>query len=481
MTTPAVPWNPRPYQLEALEFALARRASGLLLDPGLGKTSTFLAYISLLLERKDIRRALVVAPLRVAQTVWPVEARKWKDFNHLRVCDLCEKTDYQMNWLLNRGYEVYVINPESLYKVLNPGKETGINANVGNPWGFDLLLSDESTRFADTQTARFKMLKPALGNFSYRNIATGTPTPNGLAQLFGQCYFLDDGRALGAYITHFRQMYMIPHPEVKYTYIMLPQSREKIFERTKDLLLRMRAKDHLEMPELIDNIIEVELPPEVRKEYDFFEKEFLYKVLDETIPAFNKASLGIKCRQISNGFIYHTPEGQVLKEGEKPRTAQIQLHDEKLKALENLIEEMQGRPLLVMYEFIADGQRIMDRFPQAINVTGSKDINKVVRDFNAGRIPVLIGHPKSAGHGLNLQEACSDICWFGIMWDLELYLQAIARIWRQGQESPFVKNHIILARNTTDEGVLGGLLRKGADQDDVDQALIKYAKRRLGL
>lgn len=469
MTTNAVPWTPRPYQLEALQFSLERERSGLLLDPGLGKTSTYLAYISVLLERKDIKRVLVVAPMRVAQTVWPVEAQKWRDFNHLRICDLTERTDEQRIELLKKKFEVYVINPESLYKIINPRKERGIKADPGNPWGFDMILADESTRFADAQTERFKMLKPCFKYYSHRSIATGTPSPNGLQQLFGQCYFLDDGRALGEYITHFRQMYMTADPWTPYSYNMRPGSAEKIYERIGNLLLRMKAKDHLEMPELIPNPIYVDLPTSVRKQYDDFERDFLISVLDETIPALNKASLGIKCRQISNGFIY----------SQENKGTPLLIHDEKLKALENLIEEMQGRPLLLMYEFIADGQRIMERFPQAINVTGSKDINKVVRDFNEGKIPVLIGHPKSAGHGLNLQEACSDICWYGTGLDLELWLQAIARVWRQGQKSSTVRNHFIMARNTTDELMIEGLARKDSDQEDVDQALILYAKRRL--
>ena len=441
-----------------------------MLDPGLGKTSTFLAYISLLLERKEIRRALVVAPLRVAKTVWPVEAQKWKDFNHLRVCDLTEKTDDQRDELLRKGYEVYVINPESLYKVINPKGQTGIRAYVENPWGFDLILADESTRFADTQTKRFKMLKPVLHHYKYRNIATGTPAPNGLHQLFGQCYFLDDGAALGEYITHFRQMYMAPHPRTNFVYVMVPNAEERIFDRVKDLLLRMRAKDKLEMPDLITNKIMIKLSPAVQKQYDEFERDFLIKVLDETIPAFNRASLGVKCRQISNGFIYSPSSREPLP-----------IHNEKLDSLSELVEEMQGRPLLVMYEFIADGQRIMERFPQAINVTGSKDIERVVRDFNAGKIPMLIGHPRSAGHGLNLQEACSDICWYGVTWDLELWLQAIARVWRQGQKSPTVRNHIIVAQGTTDEGVLTGLDGKDKKQSDVDQALVLYAQSKLGV
>lgn len=450
-----------------------------MLDPGLGKTSTFLAFISLLLERKEIQRVLVVAPMRVAQTVWPVEAKKWKDFNHLRVCDLTEREYPQMVELLKMKFEIYVINPESLWKVTNPKKLTGMEARyMDNPWGFDMILADESTRFADTQTQRFKMIEPMFRHFNYRNIATGTPSPNSLEQLFGQCYFLDDGVALGQYITHFRQMYMAPDPYVRNVWRPLPNSKERIFDRIKDLLIRMRAKDKLVMPELITNRIAVELSPPVRKQYDEFERDFLIKVLDITIPAFNRASLGVKCRQISNGFIYYQPPGE---DGQKkPPQQTIPIHNEKLEALENLVQEMQGRPLLVMYEFTADGQRIQERFPQAINVTGSKDIGKVVRDFNAGKIPMLLGHPRSAGHGLNLQEACSDICWFGVNWDLELWLQAIARVWRQGQESPTVTNHVIVAQDTTDDVVLSGLAAKDATQSDVDQALVDYANRKLG-
>lgn len=467
----SIPWTPRSYQLESLEFLLSRQHAGLLLDPGLGKTSTYLAYISTLMSRGQVKRTLVVAPMRVAKTVWPFEAQKWADFAHLRVADLTERTDQQREELLRREYDIYVINPESLHKILNPNQLTGIqSSDVGNRWNFDLFIADESTRFADASTKRFKALKPCLDFFEFRNIATGTPVPNGLHQLFGQCYLLDQGASLGCYITHFRQMYMRPHPYIQYSYEMNPGAEALILEKISHLLLRMRAIDKLEMPELIHNRIYVDLPTPVKKQYDEFERDFLIKVQDETIPAFNRASLGIKCRQIANGFIY----------SQEVKGEQKWLHDQKLEALAGLLEELQGRPLLLMYEFIADGQRIMERFPQAINITGSKDIEKVVRDFNAGTIPLLIGHPKSAGHGLNLQEACSDICWFGVVWDLELWIQAIARVWRQGQPSAIVKNHIIAARDTTDDVVLEGLTTKEGRSDRVDQVLINYAKRKVG-
>lgn len=467
----AVPWTPRSYQLEALEFALGRTGSGLMLDPGLGKTSTFLAFISILLERKAIRRALVVAPMRVAKTVWPVEVRKWKDFNHLKVADLTERTDQQREELLRGNYDIYVINPESLYKVINPDQVIGVAGNqLPNYWGIDLFLADESTRFADPSTKRFKALKSVLPHYEYRNIATGTPTPNGLHQLFGQCYILDFGAALGSYITHFRQMYMHPDPYVAYVYNMNSGAGERIYPKIAHMLLRMRAKDHLEMPELIYNKIYVKLPPAAQTQYDVFERKFLITVLDETIPAFNRASLGVKCRQIANGFIY----------SQENKGVGLPIHTAKLDALGSLLEEMQGRPLLVMYEFIEDARAIAERFPFAINVTGTKDIEQVVTDFNSGKIPLLIGHPRSAGHGLNLQAACHDICWYGVTWDLELWVQAIARLWRQGQESPFVTVHIIVAEDTTDDAVLAGMTAKEAEQVLVDQALQLYAQQKIG-
>lgn len=440
-----------------------------MLDPGLGKTSTYLAQIDTLIQRKEIKRTLVCAPLRVAKTVWPFEAKKWDDFKHLKIAVLCELGDHQREELLRGNYDIFVINPESLYKVVNPNQTTGRQGQfVENHWKFDHFIADESTRFADPSTKRFKALKPLLSHYQYRNIATGTPAPNGVHQLFGQCYLLDQGQALGEYITHFRQLYMMPDEHIQYSYRMLPGAAERIYDKIAHMLLRMKAKDHLAMPELITNQILVRLPPKIQKQYDEFERDFLIKVLDETIPAFNRASLGIKCRQVANGFIYSPETREALP-----------IHDEKLDALAELIEEMQERPLLVMYEFIADGERIMKRFPFAVNITGTKNIEKVVNDFNAGKIPVLIGHPRSAGHGLNLQEACSDICWYGVTWDLELWLQAIARVWRQGQRSPTVTNHIIMAENTTDAGVIKGLTMKEATQDRVDSALITYAREKF--
>lgn len=452
----AVPWNPRSYQHIALEWLIERPHCGLLLDPGLGKTSVTLAAALFLKEQGYIGHTLVVAPLRVAKTVWPVEAQKWSDFHGLSVCDLTEMEGETRAMLLRKGYDVYVINPESLVKLLDL-----------DPWKYvdlDMLVIDESTKFKDSQTQRFKALKKHLHRFKRRIILTGTPAPNGLADLFGQMYVCDMGVALGKYITHFRQRYMYQSHD-GFTWLMAPGSSEAIYERVQGKLLRLMAKDHLDMPELINNYIPVQLPPAIRAKYRELEHTFLTQVNEQTVAVFNTAALGVKLRQVANGFLYN--EDHVW----------LPMHDEKIEALRELLDEMQGRPLLLCYEFIADRERIMRAFPHAIDISQSKNVIHTIHEFNCGRIPLLIGHPKSMGHGLNLQESCKDICWFGITWDLELYQQAIARIWRQGQMEPIVSVHHIVAEATKDEDVINALAGKDRTQNRLNDAIKRVVPR----
>jgi len=436
-----------------LAWLVEKPYCGLLLDPGLGKTSTTLAAIDILQNwiPAIVDHVLVVAPLRVAKTVWPVEAEKWSDFSHMSICDLTEMSAEDRVARLKEKHLVYVINPESLSRVLDL-----------DPWSMgvnlDMLVIDESTKFKDSSTQRFKALKKHLHKFRRRVILTGTPAPNGLADLFGQMYVCDMGESLGKFITHFRQRYMYQSHD-GFSWLLAPGAEAGIYERVRGKLLRMMAIDHLEMPELINNYIEIKLSPAVQKQYKELERDFILKLQDEEVAVFNTAALGVKLRQVANGFIYDEDH------------LAIQLHDEKLKALEELIEEMQGRPLLVCYEFIEDARRIQAKFPTAVNVSESKDIVKTVASFNKGNIPILIGHPKSMGHGLNLQEICKDICWYGITWDLELYQQAIARIWRQGQPSPVVSCHHIMAANTKDADVVKALATKDATQTKLNLAL----------
>lgn len=449
-------WLPRPYQLSALTWLVQNPHAGLLLDPGLGKTSATLAAIDYLQGAKVIHHVLVVAPLRVAKTVWPVEAQKWRDFNEMTICDLTEQTQEYRLEMIKRGYDVYVINPESLVRVLEL-----------DPWNhiqLDMLVVDESTKFKDTQTIRFKALKKHLNRFLRRVILTGTPAPNGLADLFGQMYVCDMGESLGKFITHFRQRYMYQSHD-GFSWLIAPGAEEAIYERVRGKLLRMMAKDHLDMPELVNNYIRVALPPKLRDLYKHLENDFLIKINEQTVAVFNTAALGVKLRQVANGFLYD--ENHVA----------IPLHKEKLEALRELLDEMQGRPLLLCYEFIEDADMIQREFPWAVNISSSKNALATVDRFNAGEIPLLMGHPKSMGHGLNLQEACKDICWYGITWDLELYQQAIARIWRQGQEAPVVSVHHIVAENTKDDDVVATLAVKDTNQNRLNEAIKSIAPR----
>lgn len=449
-----IPWTPRPYQLTSLEFMYREPQCGLMLDPGLGKTSTGLAGYQLLKEGEHVHHALVCAPLLVAKTVWPVEAKKWSDFNGITVCDLTERDEFTRIELLKKKFDIYVINPESLEKILNL-----------DPWQYlnlDMLFVDESTKFKDPSTKRFKALKKHLHKFRRRVILTGTPAPNGLQDLFGQMYVVDMGKSLGKYITHFRMEFMRQSYD-GYTWYIAPGMEKVIYERIASKILRMMAKDHLEMPELVNNYIEVELAEKVMSQYKEMEKNFLLQLQEDTVIAFNSAALGVKCRQIANGFIYNADH------------VALPIHAHKLEALLELIDELQGRPLLVCYEFIEDARAIKTVIPGAVDIGREHDTAAVIASFNAGEIPVLIGHPRSMGHGLNLQEKCHDICWFGITWDLELYQQAIARIWRQGQTSPVVISHHIVAQNTLDKVVIQRLGWKDATQSKLNEALKQMA------
>ena len=454
----AMSWQPKPYQELGVVWLIEKPHAGLLLDPGLGKTSTTLAAFQVLQKGAYVKHALIVAPLRVAKTVWPIEVQKWADFNELTVCDLTEKDRATRVDLLMRRYDIYVINPESLEKLLDL-----------DPWKYvelDMFIADESTKFKDSSTKRFKALKKHIHKFKRRVILTGTPAPNGLADLFGQMYVCDLGASLGKYITHFRQRYMYQSYD-GFSWVMAPGSDAKIYDLIKDKLLRLMARDHLDMPELVANVIPVKMPPKAKEQYRILERDFILKLQDpdQTVAVFNTAALGTKLRQVANGFLY-----------DEDKRA-LPIHNEKIEALKELVEQMQGRPLLVCYEFIEDARLIQAAFPDAVNIGGVKDTLKVVEAFNAGKIPLLIGHPKSMGHGLNLQELCKDICWYGITWDLELYQQAIARVWRQGQPSPIVINHLIVAEGTKDEDVVTALAGKDATQNRLNDAIKRVVPR----
>lgn len=431
---------------------VSQSAAGLLLDPGLGKTSSAFAAFKILKEVGYVKRMLVVAPLRPVYMVWPAERSKWIEFNDLKVHILHGKGRDNVP-----EADVYVINPEGL---------EWLSSRL-NALGVDMLIVDESTKFKHTNTQRFKTLKAMLNRFKRRYILTGTPTPNGLMDLFGQVYLLDQGNALGRFITKFRLEYFYQTGYGGYTWAPKIDSLERITKKIAPLVLRMKAEDYLDMPELILDDIYVQLPAPVMERYRRMENDFFVALDNAEIAAANAAVASGKLRQIANGALYTGSDREFTV-----------LHKEKISALVDLVEQLAGSPLLVLYEFDFDREMIQRELdcPALHGGTSTKAANTYVNDFNAGKLPVLIGHPASMGHGLNLQGACHHVCWYGLTWNLEFYDQATRRVYRQGQKSDRVFVHRIAARDTIDEVVLQTLAGKERRQTELMANLAQYRR-----
>lgn len=395
---------------------------------------------------------LVIAPLRPVYKVWPDEIEKWAEFEELTYTILHGPQKYEN---LDVDADIYIINPEGLLWLFNETTKRSMPK-------WEILLIDESTKFKDSTSKRYRLLKPHLINFSRRWILTGTPSPNGLEDLFGQIYVLDFGRSLGRYITHFRLNYLQRAGYNLYEWKPRAGAFKEIVEKISPLIIQLSAEDYLKMPELIYHNVVVKLPKTAQEQYDAVYDDFISKFDSTTIVAANAAVAGIKCRQIANGAVYDAQRNV------------IPVHEEKLDALEDLIEELAGKPTLVLYEFDHDKQRILSRMGD-IPVLGAgmsrQLLESTVDRFNAGALPVLLGHPASMGHGLNLQGSCHHVIWFGITWNLEFYDQAIARVYRQGQQSDHVTVYHIIAQGTLDEKVLRVLQQKDKTQQGLLKAL----------
>ena len=459
-------WTPQPYQERAIGMMMEQAAVGLFLDPGLGKTSTTLAAFSILHEAGVVKRMLVIAPLRVCYSVWPKEIEKWDDFNHLTY-SVIHGGPKQREAALNEEADIYIINFEGLAWLLDPGEDRFDRLSA------DVLCVDESSKFKATNTKRFKLMRPRVASFKRRWILTGTPVPNGIMDIFGQVFLLDQGAALGRYISHFRNKWFYQSGFGGYQWDPMPGAHQQITERIKPLALRLSAADNLDLPELRVGgqwDIYVDLPKPAMDLYKQVEADFISNLNSGTIVALNAAAAGTKCRQIANGAVYYTTHDDedipdiTRKEWEEVHTA-------KVDAIESIVEELGGSPLLVFYEYDHDRQRLQDKFgwPSFTGLSAKKG-DSLMSEFNAGAIPVLLAHPASAGHGLNLQEACAHVCWFGLTWNLEYYQQGIDRVYRQGQDSA-VTVYRILARGTLDETVAKVLLSKEREQNFILEAI----------
>lgn len=443
-------YEPHNYQQFATDFILEHPISCLMLDMGLGKTViTLTALWQLALDSFDVSRILVIAPKRVAEDTWPKELSKWE---HLYGLDatLVMGTQAEREAALRQQTFLYITNRENVSWLV-----------ANHPWDFDMVVIDELSSFKSNQAQRFKAMKKVRPLVSRIVGLTGTPAPNSLLDLWPEMYLMDMGQRLGRFIGGFRDRFFTPdkrNREIIYSYKPREGAEEAIYGLISDICISMKAVDYLDMPELIMNRVEVSMDSRERKIYDDFQRDMVVSLQGEELDAVNAAALSGKLTQMANGAVY----------GENRKV--LHIHDRKLDALEDLMEAANGKPLLVAYWYEHDLQRIKARFKNARCIDTTQDID----DWNAGKIPLALIHPASAGHGLNLQEGGCTIVWFGLTWSLELYQQLNARLWRQGQKHTVVIHHIV-TKGTHDEDVLRALDNKDTRQS----ALIDAVRARL--
>lgn len=444
-------YKPHNYQQFATDFILNQSICCLMLDMGLGKTViTLTALWQLALDSFDVSRVLVIAPKRVAEDTWPKELAKWEHLTGL-TSSLVLGSATERKAALQRKAFLYIINRENVAWLVK-----------NHYWDFDMVVIDELSSFKSNKAERFKAMKKVRPMVTRIVGLTGTPAPNTLLDLWPQMYLMDMGQRLGRFIGGFRDRFFLPdkrNREIIYSYKPREGAEDAIYALISDICISMKAADYLDMPERIDNRIEVSMSPKERKLYDDFQKDMVLSIGDEELDATNAAALSNKLLQMANGAVY----------GEDKKV--IPIHDRKLDALEDLVEAANGKPLLVAYWYKHDLQRIKARFKNARCIDTAKDID----DWNAGKIPLALIHPASAGHGLNLQDGGCTIVWFGLTWSLELYQQLNARLWRQGQKHTVVIHHIV-TKGTHDEDVMRALENKDTRQS----ALIEAVRARIG-
>lgn len=449
----------------------------------MGKTSITLAAIKILKQRGVLKKALIIAPLNPLLLTWPKELYLWLDFHGLTYAILHGPAKDQE---LQRDVDICFINPEGLEWLLDVAKRTTptgkkrADANVAafKALGFDTLVVDELSNFKHASSQRTQALKDVIHCFSRRWGLTGSPAPNGLMDLFGQCLILDEGRTLGRYITYYRREYFDQDPYSRYTYTLKDGAADKIYERLRPLALRMGADDYLELPQVHDNPIMLTMPDAARRVYAQVEKDFIAQLTAGTLVAANAAVASGMCRQIASGAAYLSDDLPAMVRKSAGQREWAEIHDTKLQALKRLTGELQGQPLLVAYDFKHTLERAQKIFGKDLPYIGGGVSTKRKMElealWNQGRLPILFGHPKSVAHGLNLQGASAcNICWLDPTWDLELYIQFIGRLKRQGSSAKRIFNHLLLMEGTVDEVILSTL----RDKDKTQQALFNALKR----
>ena len=444
-------YKPHEYQSYATEFILSHPISAVFLEMGLGKSViTLSAIFDLCLDSFLVCKVLVIAPLRAARDTWPAEIKKWDHLKGLSY-SVAVGTEKERIDALKKQSTLYIINRENVDWLVHKS---------GIPFHFDMVVIDELSSFKSYGAKRFKSLLKVRPSVKRIVGLTGTPSSNGLMDLWAEFRILDLGQRLGRYISHYRNTYFKPdkrNAQIIFSYKPLPGAEEEIYKQISDITISMKSTDYLKMPEYVSNEVFVTLSDKEWKVYSDFKEDMVANLGDEDIDAVNAAVLSGKLLQMANGAVY-----------DSENKAHV-IHDKKLDALEDLIEGANGKPVLVAYWYKHDLERIKERFPVR-QIQSSKDIE----DWNNSKIPIAVIHPASAGHGLNLQSGGSTLIWFGLTWSLELYQQTNARLYRQGQKDTVIVHHII-TKNTIDEDVLLALTKKEKTQD----ALIDAVKANL--
>ena len=444
-------FKPHDYQNYAIEYIKANPVTAVLLGLGMGKSVISLTAIAdLLFDSFEVHKILIIGPLRVARDSWPMEISKWDHLKHLTYA-VAVGTLAERKAAIARNADITIINRENVDWLVESGN-----------FDYDMVVIDELSSFKSHASKRFKALMKVRPKVNRIVGLTGTPSSNGLMDLWAEFRLLDMGERLGKFITRYREAFFMPdkrNSQQVFSYKPRPDAEEEIYRRISDITISMKCTDHLNMPELISTQCEVVLSDDERKQYEMLKSELVLTLSDEEITVPNAASLTNKLSQLANGAIYDDAKHVV------------EFHSRKLDALEDIIESANGNPLLVAYWFKHDLERIRKRF-EVREIKTSQDII----DWNAGKIPVAMIHPASAGQGLNLQSGGSTLVWFGLTWSLELYQQTNARLWRQGQTSGTVVIQHIITKGTIDERILKALSKKELTQN----ALIDAVKADLG-
>lgn len=444
-------YKPHPYQQHAIEHVKLNPYCGLFLEMGLGKTSsTMTAVNDLMFDSFEVGKVLVIAPKKVAENVWGAEAEKWDHLNHLRL-SLVLGSETKRKEALRVKADIYVINRENVVWLV---------ALYGSAWPFDTVIIDELSSFKSAKAQRFKALRKVRPLMKRVIGLTGTPAPNNLLDLWPEMFLLDRGERLGDKLTAFREQYFKPDKQngmVIYSYKPLPGSDQIIYDKVKDICISMKSEDYLQLPKRIDRDNVIHFSPSLQKRYEEFEKSEILAIGDlKNISVPNAAALTNKLLQFTNGAVYD--EFRDYHE----------VHTEKIEALIEDIEAANGKPVLVFYSYKHDLARLQQYLKhfKPVYLQTPKDVEA----WNRKEIPVLLAHPASAGHGLNMQAGGHLIEWFGLTWSAEITLQAVARLDRQGQTEPVINSRLIV-KNTIDEDVLSAINRKISGQDALMHAL----------